>query len=774
MKNCKEIGAKAESPPASGIAVPGIMSTEDALALIHELQISRVELELQNQTLLNSQAQNEEQQRKYRELFESAPVGYLTLDRRGIVLEANETAARQLGVEKSFLLYRPISLFTVREDRAGIHAHVRQTVKSGKRQTMEVRLETKGGAERAAQVDCVPFQTVDGAWLCRTTLTDITARRQAEAALRDAHDALVVKTGVQSAELLMADGRIEHEVRQRERIDSLYRANNTLLHLLARSLSRKDYCDALVEQILAWSECRCAGFRIMDGRGGIPYESYAGFSREFWESENAILLESDRCACTRVAAGKLEPQDACSMTPAGSFCCNDTTEFVAGLSEMERQAFRGVCMVHGYRSLALIPIHCDAKILGLVQLADERPGMVPSSLVEFLESLAPLIGEAIRRFELKEALRQNFEAEGMLNELLCMALEDVGLEAVLAKSLEMLFAIPWLPLEPSGRICLTGKKPGQPVREGDPRVFAAKYPPGDTGKSSRAALAPKGEEYGIPLASREGPLGVVHLRLKKGNKLLARDEAFFSALANVLVSIVRHRRAEEDLQESGRRLRILSSRLLTAQEEERKRIARELHDSIGASLSAMKLGLQRVLTDAERGAAVGESLRTMVSISQQSIEETRRIVNDLRPAVLDDLGILPAITWFCRNFQEVSGVGVETVLGVEEGDVPERLRTAVFRIVQEGMNNIAKHSGATRMKLSLLKTAGGLELTIEDNGRGCDVDAVRLREDGRGGMGLAGMRERTELAGGVFSITSTPGEGTTIRALWPVTAAAPP
>ncbi|MEN6483302.1 MAG: histidine kinase [Syntrophobacteraceae bacterium] len=760
------------------------------MSLIHELQISQVEAQLQIQRLRNLQAQHEELHRKYMELFEEAPVGYVLLDARGIVHDANQAAAKLSGIEKPLMIHTPISLYTVRGDRYKVHAHVRRALKTGEPQSSEIRLEGRDGAERAVQMDSVPFLREDGSWLCRTTITDITARRQSEAALQKANEVLARRAGVQRTELLLADGRLDHEISQRERIESLYRANNALLHLLGRSLSRSEYCEALVEQIREWSRCRCVGFRILDGRGGIPFEAYSGFGREFWESENALLLERDHCICTRIASGRMESQDMPCVTPAGSFCCNDAAEFIAGVAEANRRRFRGICVEHGYRSLAFVPVQCDGKTLGLIQVADERPGMVRSYMTEFLESLAPLIGEAIRRFELKEALRQNFETQSMLNGLLCMALEDAGLEAILEKALRMLFGIPWLPIEPCGGICLTGRGSGKILArvpggwrigpEGCPEALSGScrcapgeaFEPfpvqgGDERSPACGNTALRGRDYRVRLTSNEGVLGVVHLRLKDGYRLTKRDEAFFGVMANVLASIVRHGRTVQDLFESGRQLRMLSSRLLSAQEEERKRIAHEIHDSIGASLSAVKLGVQRALDGTGRRGPARDSLEALVSVAQQSIEETRRIMNDLRPPVLDDLGILAAITWFCRSFHEISGLRVETAVEVEERDVPERLKTAVFRIMQEGLNNVAKHSHAERVRLSLKKTVSGLEFMIEDNGCGTDTGAVRLREDGRGGMGLAGMKERTELSGGVFAIRSSKGAGTTIRAFWP-------
>jgi signal transduction histidine kinase len=136
---------------------------------------------------------------------------------------------------------------------------------------------------------------------------------------------------------------------------------------------------------------------------------------------------------------------------------------------------------------------------------------------------------------------------------------------------------------------------------------------------------------------------------------------------------------------------------------------------------------------------------------------------DLRPSVLDDLGILATIGWFTREFQKVySHISVEKQISVEENEIPDSLKTVLFRVMQEAMNNVAKHSKADLIRLTLRKTADKIELFINDNGAGFDLESIRQ------GVGLTSMRERTELLGGTFAVESILGKGTTIRASWPI------
>jgi PAS domain S-box-containing protein len=228
-------------------------------------------------------------------------------------------------------------------------------------------------------------------------------------------------------------------------------------------------------------------------------------------------------------------------------------------------------------------------------------------------------------------------------------------------------------------------------------------------------------------------------------------------------------RAQEALQESERRLRFLSSRLLTAQEKERKKIAGELHDSVGSSLCAIKMSLQNAQKQIEEGIATPASLEIPTAWIGHAIDEARKIIMDLRPSMLDDLGIIATIRWFCGQFRMTHAkICVEEEVRVEENEVPGSLKIVIFRVVQEALHNIAKYSEAELVNLFLGKTKGKIELTIEDNGVGFDLQSTLSSENEKRGLGLASMKERTELSGGIFTIESAREVGTTIRACWPL------
>lgn len=242
-------------------------------------------------------------------------------------------------------------------------------------------------------------------------------------------------------------------------------------------------------------------------------------------------------------------------------------------------------------------------------------------------------------------------------------------------------------------------------------------------------------------------------------------------LVGIGVDITKRAEAEEALRSSERELKVLSSQLLEAQEMERGRVARELHDGIGQTLTAIKFGLEKVFDSQARSQAPGtrSELQALVPMIQSAVEEVRRISMALRPSTLDDLGILATIKWFCREFSRIYGdINIERQIDIAEEHIPEALKTVIYRLLQEALNNVAKHSGAKKVVLSLSYRHGMVELRVQDFGAGFDLERVLASDSAQRGFGLASLRERTELSGGVFYMHSCPGQGTSIKGVWPV------
>lgn len=255
-------------------------------------------------------------------------------------------------------------------------------------------------------------------------LRDITERKQAEEALRRANDELEARVAERTRDLQRAIDSLREQVQERALAENDLRTTGERLHGALESITvvsallkqfttksdRKAYFDTAVTLIRSWSGCRCAGIRIVDEAGRIPYAASEGFSDEFLRTESMLTPGVDQCACTRVISGAPEPQDLPALTPNGSFYSNHTMRFMQGLTEKQQARYRGVCVRSGFTSLAVVPIKYHEKVLGAIHLADERPNMAPLAIVEVVEQIAMIIGEAVLRFGVEEKLLRNFGA----------------------------------------------------------------------------------------------------------------------------------------------------------------------------------------------------------------------------------------------------------------------------------------------------------------------------------------------------------------------------
>jgi two-component system, NarL family, sensor histidine kinase UhpB len=239
------------------------------------------------------------------------------------------------------------------------------------------------------------------------------------------------------------------------------------------------------------------------------------------------------------------------------------------------------------------------------------------------------------------------------------------------------------------------------------------------------------------------------------------------AMLGTLLDFTAHRRNEIALEKSRETLRELAAHLQTVREEQRAEIAREIHDEMGQGLTAMKIDLVRLRSRLRgQGAPVSELVGSLLVSLDTTIAAVQRIMAELRPAVLDDLGLVPAIEWLSRQFTERTGIGCRLDLPETQLALAHDARTALFRILQESLTNVARHAGATQVRVTLDREGQSIRLLVEDDGKG--IRTVDL-ESGRS-FGLLGMRERAAVFGGTLTIHGEAGVGTRVCVAIPATA----
>jgi signal transduction histidine kinase len=253
----------------------------------------------------------------------------------------------------------------------------------------------------------------------------------------------------------------------------------------------------------------------------------------------------------------------------------------------------------------------------------------------------------------------------------------------------------------------------------------------------------------------------------------------FRALAAIMMLVFMIRALKAFDVESRRRLETANqarlnalNQVVDAQEMERKRIARELHDATGQSLTAIALGLRGVEMHIENFDSPQLGLQGKVheikTYSTNALGELHQIIADLRPQILDDMGLAAALKWYVQNYQQRRSLPTDLVVEGSPFRLPAEYETVLFRITQEALTNIAKHARATRVVVTLSFSPADVRLTVQDNGRGFDPEQALQRDGRNAGWGLLGMRERASLIGGQVVVESSPGQGACIRVTVPI------
>jgi PAS domain S-box-containing protein len=366
------------------------LTSEQVLARLQSLRVREIEVELQTEELRRLQAEVESVKARYQDLYESAPVGYCTLDEHGRILQANLAVAALLGVNRSELVGQPITDHVVRGDHACYRSHAERLLATGAPQVCELRIRKSSGADFSARLDATLERDADGVRISRLVINDITAHQ-----LQEEEQALTSK----------------------------------LMSFVITPASFDDCLTDLIDTLQRWSGCEAVGIRLR-ADGDYPYAETRGFSSAFVADESRlcgrgpageVLRDGEcnpvlKCVCGSVLRGRFDPSQP-FFTEYGSFWTNSISALLANMRESDRQVTaRSRCCDEQYESLALIPMRAGGEVHGLLQFNDHRPHRFSPELIAKFERMAKNLALALSRREAEVALQES--------ELLFHALAD--------------------------------------------------------------------------------------------------------------------------------------------------------------------------------------------------------------------------------------------------------------------------------------------------------------------------------------------------------------
>ncbi len=628
-----------------------------------------------------------ESEERYRTLFESAPLGIAISTHQGEVIVFNRALCALGGVTPEEARTRPaLGFYALPSQRRQLLAQVR---KHGKVEQYEALLKRKDGSTLLGLVH----------------MEEVRLRQQ---------------------KVLMT---IVHDITRQKQNEWRVEGVRELLELFATRSSRQSYADSVAKFLREWAGCRCAGIRLVGGDGRIPYTSHCGYSRAFLKLENCISLDTTDCPCGRIFQGRSLTGDARFTSSNGSFFCNRASGFAEQFCADAGRRTELACLEVGYDSLAHAPIRYQGRLLGTIHLADPRADRFPPETVSFIESVAPLIGEALHRFEVEESLAESEERFRSMFE------------------------------RHDAAMLLVDPEPGA-IEDANPAAAAFYGYPRErlrTMKVEDLCAVPPLTAESLRHRARGGSRGYVTFphRLASGE---VRTVEVHSSPVQVkgrclLFSII------QDVTERKH----LEKQILDIGEFERQRIGQDLHDSLGGMLTGAAL-LSKALAHqlAAKGLAQTDLAEEVVRCINDAISQARAISRGLFPAELSAVGLVAGLREFAAETAKRSGVScrMHADAGVAVRD--KSVASHLFRIVQEAVNNAIRHGEARHITIRLSRAGKQVLLEVRDDGKGLPPRGPKSN-----GLGLRTMKYRADVIGAQFALRPGGERGTVVSCLLP-------
>jgi PAS domain S-box-containing protein len=711
-----------------------VLSSDELVSLLHELQVHQIELQMQNEELRSAQEELARSRKKYFELFDLAPLGYLSLDKMGVILEANLKAGGLLGFPRSHLLRRNFRDFVVSSYWIALAEHLRAVGEEGEWRTCELEILRRDGSRFTAHLETIRMdegEDDEDAFEFRIAFVDISDRKRAE----QARERLLGLLQERNAEMDAVFAAMQDAVLMYDTDMNVRRVNPVFIPTYGF-----DPVGLNVRDIIQRTQCRW-----LDGRP---------FRLEEQPTPRALRGETvlhQRFFITRLDGEEMALETSSAPLRGGDHVAgsvtvwHDITEQRRADEALQKSLRRFELLADTARELLEVPepqkmvdalcrrvmehLDCDACLNFLV---DEEAGRLR------LNVCAGVPPEEARRIEWLD-----------YGATVCGCAARDGCPIVAEH----------IPTTPDARTELV-KSHGikayacHPIFGASGRVIGTL----SFGTRSRETFSP--DELSLMKAVTD-QVAAAMIRMQGEQALRASEEALRQANEQ-LENKVRERTAElvalnTNLAESRDQLRFLASDLIVTEARERRTLALDLHDSVAQVLAIAKMTLES--TGAQLEGKSAAEVKRVAELIRQAILQTRSLMSDLSPPLLYEVGLGQALRALARRMGELHSMAIEVTDDGSPKPLREDSRVLLFRAVQELLHNVVKHAQATGVKVTLQREDRMVRIEVEDNGVGFPA-AGSGPEDRKGErIGLFSIRERLQHLGGAFEVFSQPGRG---------------
>jgi len=695
-------------------------SEDEQQRIIHDLHVHQIELEMQNRQLRETQKTLEDSRDLYSELYDFSPVSYVTLTDKGLIDQINLTGARLLGKPREQLTDLPLSIFMVKSDWQHFFNYLKQVLKSNTKLAIELHLKNNADTYRYGYVECIAVPGTQGkSRSCHCAIIDITERKRTEELLRQAHDELEQRVEKRTKGIKQANDQLQAEVAARKQMaEALQRSE--VFEQLATGAALNDVLTSLVQNAEKHNPDINCSILFLDEKsdtlrlGAAP--SLPEFFKHYLEGQSVVHGEHS-CAAAAIT---------------GKRCVSEHPNDQPLWQEQNKLMKQA-----GYVSCWSEPLISSAgSILGCFAVYYRQPWVFLQADIDYIIDSVRLAVIAIEHQLSIDKLRTSeAELRGIMDSLQDMYYRT-DIDGYILQASPFAFQI-------------TGYTAQELI--GKHITYFWRYP------EQRQAMLEQ-------MRKNEGT--VVNYQFecirKDGKTLWASKNAHFHFDANgnidgvegTIHDISNIKQAQQQTSELLQQNRGLMQRLFLLQEKERRHLARDLHDEFGQWLTAIQVNTQNIKkllgSQPDEVAVCIESIAKSASVLQSDL---RRILQRLRPAVLDELGLVDSLQELVQQWRILNPhISCQFTSTGRLDHLGEILDITIYRLVQETLTNVSKHAQATQVTVDLChkpdEKAGQdrIILNINDNGVGLSSDALKK------GFGLHNMRERVLAAGGEISI----------------------